>query len=439
VSFALQLKAFCDAFHAQTPPPPLTPCFEIPDAEIAAVPCEDVKNVNFVADLSSARRADHFFRAALDQLCCDVNVFWWDVHMAPLNAAQIRNHAVLVRTSVEELERVCSYLVQRWQVLSVTNNLSDAQSPCIRLNVGLASCAGVKFELVLFLRNHWKVLTICHRVHASPVPVCPVCGLFQRFLAIGEITHNENLQIAWWENQYFDYFPIHFRGKGEEQIRQVGRFTRLQHKQLINIVALVKTDHGLMVLRERPGESLDQFLKNEDMPLASGLRVARHVAKALEFLHRENHPHGEFRVEHVNVQTNPMRAKLLLPLRFEMGAQPATATSDPLGNWKAPELWETCTTTKFACLDVYGFGCLLITLFAGAEPWRGTPRAGIGRLVLSGRQPPELDQIANATLKSLATRCLALEPFDRPTMPEIREQLRAVCVESPCVLCLGSS
>jgi hypothetical protein len=98
-----------------------------------------------------------------------------------------------------------------------------------------------------------------------------------------------------------------------------------------------------------------------------------------------------------------------------------------LGVWepyKSPEMWFEDAGPSFAG-DVYAFGCLLFFLMTHRPPWSGLERVQIIRRMRAGLGPHHSRDLCadsyrdHPQLFDIMVRCLAIDPLQRPSLPQI--------------------
>ena len=94
--------------------------------------------------------------------------------------------------------------------------------------------------------------------------------------------------------------------------------------------------------------------------------------------------------------------------------------------WTAPEMFVPDLMAEYGLkVDVYSFGIVLWEMFECALPYSGLSRFDIKDAVRNGHRPSFRDESSCPPFyKKLYQKCVSQNPEDRPTFPEIVEQLK---------------
>jgi len=211
----------------------------------------------------------------------------------------------------------------------------------------------------------------------------------------------------------------------------------------VQIYGVVKwLDSIGLILEYMPCGNLAQFL-NDDSPLRFCilviLRLFYELAVGLAFMH--NRPggrqlvHGNLKPENV-LLTSDFHCKL-----SDLGRLTALTDSKAYATsaYASPEKLKSLNITATKEQDTYSFGMILYAILSGFSPsHRVDHESAFKQTIISGERPEEesIDELrANLTehqqqildvLRSMMRRCWAQEPSDRPTMLEVRDELKSL-------------
>jgi predicted Ser/Thr protein kinase len=202
----------------------------------------------------------------------------------------------------------------------------------------------------------------------------------------------------------------------------------IKHPGIIEIYDYGTTDGNAYIVMELcEGESLTQRIRRErDMPLATVLAIAKHIASTLGAAHAAGIVHRDLKPDNVFVIDDPdiaggKRIKLLdfgiAKLASADDAPSRTRTGVIMGTpyYMSPEQCRGAGQVDHRT-DLYALGCILFEMVCGRIPFRGE---GTGDIIgahlltpppsptsLAPKLPPEVD--------ALILALLAKKPGDRP-------------------------
>eukprot|EP00884_Botryococcus_braunii_P014358 jgi/Botrbrau1/22923/Bobra.0030s0002.2 len=160
----------------------------------------------------------------------------------------------------------------------------------------------------------------------------------------------------------------------------------------------------------------------------AAMSVSRDIASGMAELHSHGVAHGDLSAGNVLLQSCSERpygfaAKIAdFGLARQMDIQSRIST-DSYGtvSYLAPETFTQGIIGKAA--DVYAFGVVMWEVVSHTRAWAGMLHAQIMFAVAMRRRKLEFPEGTHAGYAELALDCMAFEPEDRPTFPEIVKRL----------------
>jgi len=204
----------------------------------------------------------------------------------------------------------------------------------------------------------------------------------------------------------------------------------------------------LYIVTERVERNLIQTLNENSSSVSIRLQQLGRVAEAVNYLHtscKDPIAHGCLRSSNVWL-TSGGNVKVGFGIAHLLPEPTATPDSPPIHPlWRAPELWGTTSATPAG--DVFSFGVLLfkymvetktlptysahpllLSLHTDDPDLASATVQAIERLLMSVLGDRVFSPQNQPTLVSLIAACLNLDPAQRPTMPQVMQQLeQALC------------
>jgi len=207
---------------------------------------------------------------------------------------------------------------------------------------------------------------------------------------------------------------------GERFLTEIRTTARLQHPHILPLLDSGEAD-GLLyyVMPLVTGETLRARLERErQLPIAHAVRIAREVASALDYAHRQNVIHRDIKPENILLHDGQaIVADFGIALAVQSaGGQRMTQTGLSLGTpqYMSPEQ-AMGERTIDARSDVYALGAVLYEMLAGDAPFTGGSVQAIVAKVLSER-PTALHTLRDTVpehIEQAVFMALAKLPADR--------------------------
>ncbi len=212
----------------------------------------------------------------------------------------------------------------------------------------------------------------------------------------------------------------------ERFLREIQLAARLQHPHILGLIdsGAIESQAGISdpyyVMPYVQGESLRQRLEREtQLPLADALRIAREVALALDYAHRQGVIHRDIKPENILLSDNQaLVADFGVARALEVaGGERLTETGIALGTpaYLSPEQ-ASASRELDGRADIYSLGCVLYEMLAGEPPFTGPTAQAI--IAKHFSEPvPHLRTIRDVpeAVEQAVTRALARSPADRFT------------------------
>jgi Tol biopolymer transport system component len=226
---------------------------------------------------------------------------------------------------------------------------------------------------------------------------------------------------------------------GQRFLREIAVLSTLQHPYIVPLLHAGAHEGQLyFVMPLVRGESLRERLTRErQLPVGDALRIAREVADALAYAHREGVVHRDIKPENIllsgaHVQVADFGiAKAML----ETGGESLTRTGVVIGTaeYMSPEQ-AAGERSLDGRSDVYSLGCVLFEMLAGRPPFTGPTAESVIHQHMVARPVTlgQLGRVVPVALEEVVARALAKAPADRfPTADAFGAALDAAPLERP--------
>ncbi len=192
----------------------------------------------------------------------------------------------------------------------------------------------------------------------------------------------------------------------------------VSHENILSIYDFGEDEQKrpFMVMEFLRGEDLRHAIDNKHLgDLASKLKVALQVARALEYIHTQKIVHRDIKPENVHINSAGVAKLMDFGIAKTEGLS-MTRAGYVLGTpfYMAPEQVTGRNITPQ--VDVYAFGILLFEMLSGTKPITGDTVERIFYSILN--EPLNLEPLANVGVPQgvcdLIAQCTAKEPEQRP-------------------------
>ena len=207
---------------------------------------------------------------------------------------------------------------------------------------------------------------------------------------------------------------------GERFLTEIRTTARLQHPHILPLLDSGEAD-GLLyyVMPLVTGETLRARLEREhQLPIAEAVRIAREVASALDYAHRQNVIHRDIKPENILLHDGQaIVADFGIALAVQQaGGQRMTQTGLSLGTpqYMSPEqaMGERVIDARS---DIYALGCVMYEMLTGEPPHSGPTAQAIVAKVLTDDPRPvaQLRKSVPEHVDDAVLAALAKLPADR--------------------------
>ena len=192
---------------------------------------------------------------------------------------------------------------------------------------------------------------------------------------------------------------------------------RLQHPHVVGVLDSGQSDDLLwFTMPFVEGESLrHRLLREKQLPIDVAVQIAREVADALDFAHRQGVIHRDIKPENILLsESHAMVADFGIARSLSAGAITQTGLSLGTPAYMSPEQ-ASDTGAVDARTDVYALGCVLYEMLAGEPPFTGpSTNAILARVLTQTPQPLRSARpLVSPALEAACAKAMARVPADR--------------------------
>jgi serine/threonine-protein kinase len=205
--------------------------------------------------------------------------------------------------------------------------------------------------------------------------------------------------------------------------REIAIAAKLHHPHILTVLDSGETSTGELwfTMPYVEGESLaDRIRRQRQLPLDDALRIAREVALALDYAHRQGFIHRDVKPENILlVDGHATVADFGIARAFGSNAMPNNTLTEPgtaMGTpaYMSPEQ-VVGERSLDATTDIYSLGVVVYEMLAGELPFTGPTAQAIASKMMAGN-PPSLRSsrpTVPVAVDAAVLKALALVPADR--------------------------
>ncbi|KAG0304373.1 hypothetical protein BGZ98_005603 [Dissophora globulifera] len=205
----------------------------------------------------------------------------------------------------------------------------------------------------------------------------------------------------------------------------------LDHENIVQYLGFAQNEETANIFLEYvSGGSIESCLKRSGpFPEAVIRSFTRQILLGLEYIHSKKIVHRDIKAANVLVDEQGV-CKISDFGISKRNAQNQGGYDENVGSlqgsifWMAPEM----VTSKAygAKVDIWSFGCLVLEMFTGQQPWKGyAPQQALFTIGNSSAHPPIPENISEEGQRFLA-RCFITDANSRPTASQLLQDAFAV-------------
>lgn len=164
------------------------------------------------------------------------------------------------------------------------------------------------------------------------------------------------------------------------KLREINALRRLNHKNIIILKEVIRSNNNLYIVFEYLEENLHQLIQKQSVPFAEPVvrKIVLQIANGLAYIHKNGFFHRDIKPENLLCRNGPETIKIAdFGLTREINSSPPYTDYVSTLWYRAPELLLRSNNYTSA-VDIWALGCVVCELF-------------VLRPIFSGRS--EIDQI----------------------------------------------
>lgn len=225
--------------------------------------------------------------------------------------------------------------------------------------------------------------------------------------------------------------------------REAAKMKDFLHPNILGFKGIVIEEDEVIILTEfcERGSLREVLKKGGPMEERLAISTICQVAKAMEYLHRDDRPIAHRDLKSLNILVKPDDTLKVCDFgltEFTKSILTQSATSSRLNagvgstRWMAPEIGRKFKGCWLKC-DVFSFACVIFEVLTGKLPW-DSPEISVTdilKAVAKGERPEDDEPVPECALAKLMRACWQQEPQERPGFPEIVKKLVELEVALP--------
>lgn len=201
--------------------------------------------------------------------------------------------------------------------------------------------------------------------------------------------------------------------------REAQAIAAVSHPNIVQIYDFDVTEDGLyyLVMAYVPGQSLEDYLKNKDVPLAATetLHLFSQIAKAVDAAHAKGIIHRDIKPANILIGENDHVYLSDFGIARLVGGAKLTETGLMTGTpaYMSPEQMRGHSVTHKT--DIYALGVLLYEMFTGSLPYKGDTAAAIVISLATQDPTPPRNIVPSLPpeVERIILQAISKEPADR--------------------------
>lgn len=212
-------------------------------------------------------------------------------------------------------------------------------------------------------------------------------------------------------------------------LKEIQCLLKIRHTRFILIIAVCIEGPLCIITELAKRGNLASAVRENKLTLDDKHRIALQIAEGMSFIHNKRPPivHRDLKPQNILLDKfNQVKiADLGLSRSAEMVANTAQLESTEVFagtiRYMAPELYDEQPMCHRAT-DVWAYGCLLLHLFTGKEPWDGLELTAVQRRLVLKMSIP-IDHNIDSGWAGLIEKCCNIESAQRPRFHDIKQEI----------------
>lgn len=208
-------------------------------------------------------------------------------------------------------------------------------------------------------------------------------------------------------------------------VKEITILSGLKHSNIVQFKGASLENNMVLVMEYAELGDLKSYLKRTKLPVDAKVRIARDIAKGMEFLHGQPSPivHRDLKCQNILVNANGC-VKV-----SDFGLSKLTTKTMTVGskigslNWLAPEVLRGDDHAS-TYVDVYAFAMVMYEILTDGEtPFEKYSTIQLIKAIDDGERP-EIPEDCDPNYKSIMEKCWVDNPLERPTFTQLKEELK---------------
>ena len=218
--------------------------------------------------------------------------------------------------------------------------------------------------------------------------------------------------------------------------REIDAMMRMNNPHIVSLHdAFALDDESVCLIMDYiDGQTLEQFLPEGGLDVASALNIATQIAQAIRSVHEQGIVHRDVKPENIMISRLDGEELFVTMLDFGLVTGDTRITNGFIGTptYASPEICAGGLQVDHRS-DLYSIATVLFTLLTGAPPFPGKSLFEVIHQKVTQDAPRLLEVLpeVDAALDAFVTRCLSRTPDDRPSdIGALLHELRALAEQA---------
>jgi serine/threonine protein kinase len=217
--------------------------------------------------------------------------------------------------------------------------------------------------------------------------------------------------------------------------QEIAILSKLEHKNIPKFYGLIIEDSIAIVMQYIKGGTMAQIELSE-LRTKFKLVILKQLAEVLEYMHSNGYVHRDLKPDNILLTEKAELYLIDFGISKEICEEEIGKVTRAKGTllYLAPETLDIVELTNqedIICLvtskvDVWAFGCIVVFLFTGKDPWLNEYSEEIVQINLTAKLPFPIPKSLDKSVHQIVEMCTVINPEERANMTEVKKLLESL-------------